>query len=84
MMFDDEELSQLIWKRVGNQIPQKTRNSWKLKGLNDRWRFCRYNQGHYFGMHVDGGYRPNAEGKDEYSHLNSLSVFGSYPHVILE
>lgn len=29
--------------------------------LNHRWRYCRYTKLHYFGAHVDGGFRPTPD-----------------------
>lgn len=34
---------------------------WRRHRLNDRWRFCRYYEGHYFGEHVDGTYSTSRE-----------------------
>jgi len=60
LMVDDEAFSDFIWKRVSNQLPQKIRGKWNILCLNQRWRLCRYHKGHYFGMHVDGTYRPSS------------------------
>lgn len=58
LMSDDSAFSKLIWERVKSVLPKTYRNNeWKLQGLNSRWRYCKYKEGHYFGPHTDGGYQ---------------------------
>jgi hypothetical protein len=63
LMSDDLDLSKLIWNRTTDFLPQRLQDDfgkwWSLKGLNERWRYCKYVKGHYFGGHVDGCYQPS-------------------------
>lgn len=70
LMSDDSAFTDLVWSRVQDVLPQTYeieiykghKETWKLKGLNARWRYCKYQKGHYFGRHIDGGYQ-----KDNYN-----------------
>jgi prolyl 4-hydroxylase len=52
LMLDDPVLSKKVWKRIKDFIPDI--GPCKKKNLNERWRFCRYKAGQYFGKHCDG------------------------------
>eukprot|EP00118_Oscarella_pearsei_P005545 m.25587 g.25587 ORF g.25587 m.25587 type:complete len:226 (+) comp28835_c0_seq2:198-875(+) len=57
MMTDDARLAEYLWKRVRSYAPPEmsvANKTWKVKGLNTRFRVCRYYKGHYFGPHRDG------------------------------
>ncbi|XP_065833156.1 uncharacterized protein [Oscarella lobularis] len=57
MMTDDEDLADFLWKRVGAYAPRRVDvdgKTWTVKGLNSRFRVCRYFKDHYFGRHRDG------------------------------
>lgn len=60
MMCEDTELAQFVWDRISPHLPQDIDQSpgsetvWRRTRLNERWRFCRYYEGHYFGHHADG------------------------------
>ncbi|KAF0980525.1 hypothetical protein FDP41_013739 [Naegleria fowleri] len=56
LMVDDQNLTDLIWNRMKDHLPQVIAGM-KLKGLNSRWRLCKYKPGHYFGVHTDGSYQ---------------------------
>jgi len=63
LMSDDPKFTDLIWERTKEFIPKtiKTKGGkWTLKGLNTRWRYCRYHKDHYFGAHTDGSYTPKS------------------------
>ncbi|MBD2683410.1 MULTISPECIES: 2OG-Fe(II) oxygenase [Nostoc] len=50
-----------LWQRVSDYIP-KTIGRWQAVGLNERFRFYRYDPGQRFAIHHDGSYRrPNGE-----------------------
>ena len=55
-MVDDKELAGKIYKRLVKVIPDQMPKGWKKYGLNERWRFCRYEKGQHFGAHVDGDF----------------------------
>jgi hypothetical protein len=58
MMTDDDRLAEFLWKRIGPFVPDHVTDGfeveWRVKGLNSRFRICRYYRGHYFGAHLDG------------------------------
>jgi prolyl 4-hydroxylase len=56
VILDDVERSNWIWQRVLEQMPM-TVNGRKAVGLNERFRFYRYDPGERFAPHVDGFYR---------------------------
>lgn len=68
-MSDDSQLADLLWSRVKPFVPKTITdpfgsgdsNIWEVKGLNIRFRFCKYigGKGHHFGPHTDGIYRLN-------------------------
>ena len=60
-MVDDLKMAALIWAKVEKDIPPMFRG-WQAVGLNERFRFYRYDVGEYFAQHLDGYYeRTNGE-----------------------
>ncbi|BAY22437.1 hypothetical protein NIES2100_22000 [Calothrix sp. NIES-2100] len=61
VILDDRERAFDLWQRVSNYIPN-TIGRWQAVGLNERFRFYRYDPGQRFAVHHDGSYqRPNGE-----------------------
>ncbi|OUL37441.1 hypothetical protein BV372_02440 [Nostoc sp. T09] len=61
VILDDQERAFDLWQRVSNLIPN-TIGQWQALGLNERFRFYRYDPGQRFAIHHDGSYqRPNGE-----------------------
>lgn len=61
VILDDRERAFDLWQRVSNYIPN-TVGRWQAVGLNERFRFYRYDPGQRFAPHHDGAYqRPNGE-----------------------
>ena len=61
VILDDQERALQLWQRVSNYIPH-TIGRWRAVGLNERFRFYRYDPGQRFAPHHDGYYtRPNGE-----------------------
>lgn len=59
--LDDPKSASDLWKRVSNYIPSKI-GEWRAIGLNEHFRFYRYNPGQRFTIHYDDSYhRPNGE-----------------------
>jgi prolyl 4-hydroxylase len=56
VILDDVERSDRLWQRILEQMPM-TVNGRKAVGLNERFRFYRYDPGERFAPHVDGYYR---------------------------
>lgn len=61
VILDDPERADALWQRVSKYIPS-TIGEWQAVGLNERFRFYRYDPGQRFALHHDGSYqRPNGE-----------------------
>ncbi|BCL40085.1 prolyl hydroxylase family protein [Nostoc sp. MS1] len=61
VILDDHQRAFDLWQRVSDYIP-KTIGRWQAVGLNERFRFYRYDPGQRFAIHHDGSYRrPNGE-----------------------
>ncbi|MBD2207623.1 2OG-Fe(II) oxygenase [Calothrix sp. FACHB-1219] len=61
VILDVPERAFDLWQRVSNYIPS-TMGRWQAVGLNERFRFYRYDPGQRFALHHDGSYqRPNGE-----------------------
>ena len=61
VILDDSERADALWQRVSNYIPSRI-GEWQAVGLNERFRFYRYDPGQRFALHHDGSYqRPNGE-----------------------
>ena len=61
VMLDDEQLAETLWQRIAEHVPQQW---WYRKpvGLNERFRFYRYEPGQRFVAHSDGAFeRQNGE-----------------------
>jgi len=61
VMHDDTEMATQLYTRL-EPFMLKAHRGWKVCGLNERWRFYRYDVGHTFKPHYDGCYhRSNVE-----------------------
>lgn len=56
VILDDLERAANLWQRVSAYIPEQI-GRWRAIGLNDRFRFYRYDPGQKFALHHDGSYR---------------------------
>ncbi|MFZ6743118.1 2OG-Fe(II) oxygenase [Undibacterium sp. JH2W] len=68
VIFDDKPLAAAIFERAKLFLPAELKE-WTLLGLNERFRFYRYEEGQYFKWHKDGNYARN---EDEVSFLTLL------------
>ena len=55
VIMDDFDLAQRLYERLVEQLPTEI-DSWKLSGLNERFRFYRYQNREYFRWHYDGSF----------------------------
>jgi len=71
VMVDDPNRALDLWHRLESLIPpnQVSNRRWRAVGLNERFRFYRYEQGQRFRWHRDGAFVRNAH---ERSHLTAL------------
>jgi predicted 2-oxoglutarate/Fe(II)-dependent dioxygenase YbiX len=61
VMIDDPGLAAELWERVSPFIPRNF-PGWEPSGLNERFRYYRYDVAETFAPHYDGYYqRPNGE-----------------------
>ncbi len=54
-MIDDPERAKRLWERVREHVPAE-RDGARAVGLNERFRFYRYEPGEYFKWHFDGAF----------------------------
>ncbi|MDY3562936.1 2OG-Fe(II) oxygenase [Gemmata sp. JC673] len=55
VMIDDAGIAQSVWERLRPFVPDRVQ-FWQPVGLNERWRFYRYDPGQQFDWHFDGAY----------------------------
>ena len=67
-MVDDEPLARDFWERAKPFIPERFGN-WAAVGLNERFRYYRYDVGQKFDWHFDGAFE---RGPGEQSHLTFM------------
>ena len=63
LMFDDPQLAAQLFERMRAQLPATLERDgvrWRLVGLNERFRCCRYRGGQRFAIHRDGAYYRSA------------------------
>lgn len=53
VMIDDSDRAAWLWERVRAHVPQE-RDGGRAVGLNERFRYYRYEPGQYFRWHFDG------------------------------
>lgn len=56
VILDDPDRALHLWQRVSAYVPS-TIGKWRSIGLNERFRFYRYDPGQQFAIHHDGSYR---------------------------
>ena len=54
VMLDDQQRADDLWKRVEQYVPSPFNDQWAACGLNERFRFYRYDVGQQFNWHYDG------------------------------
>jgi len=72
MWQTDNETWEPIWKRVKDFLPKNCevfKKNWSSTGLNERFRFYRYEPGEVFNRHYDGCF---PRSKTEMSHLTFI------------
>lgn len=55
VMIDDPRIAEVVWDRLKVFFPARVQ-FWLPAGLNERWRFYRYDPGQQFDWHFDGAY----------------------------
>ena len=57
-LHNDSELAVELWERIKGFVPQKLGNS-RASGLNELFRFYKYDSGHRFKKHIDESFIRN-------------------------
>ena len=55
VMEDVPDRAGWLWERIRPFLPKRV-HDWHVVGLNERFRYYRYDPGQYFRWHVDGSY----------------------------
>jgi hypothetical protein len=69
VMFDDLVLAQRLWEKLQPFVDAKRSSGWHALGLNERFRFYRYDPGQRFDWHYDGCFERS---RGERSHLTFM------------
>lgn len=56
VIVDDDELALRLWRRLKGHVDERVDKVWHAVGLNERFRFYRYDPGQAFRWHRDGAY----------------------------
>jgi len=70
--YNNEELAQKLWEKAKPFVPTQVGNSTAI-GLNELFRFYRYQRGHQFKGHFDESYIRNAEEASYYTFMVYLN-----------
>jgi predicted 2-oxoglutarate/Fe(II)-dependent dioxygenase YbiX len=68
LIVDDVPLADQLWQRARQFLPGRD-DDWRAVGVNERFRFYRYDPGQKFAPHFDGCHR---RGNGEQSHLTFM------------
>ena len=60
VIYDDEDLAETLWAVVKAYFPETVKNR-TVRGLNERFRFYRYQPGQKFARHRDGSFERNPD-----------------------
>jgi hypothetical protein len=74
-MVDDVELARVLWGRIGERTPPVpfAARDWRACGLNERFRWYRYDPGQAFRWHRDGAHRATTGERSFFSVLLYLN-----------
>lgn len=73
-MVDDVGLASALWDRLGPFVPAKRGTGWYAVGLNERFRFYRYDPGQRFDWHFDGPFERSPKEVSMFSVLVYLNA----------
>ncbi|OMQ12592.1 2OG-Fe(II) oxygenase [[Flexibacter] sp. ATCC 35103] len=68
IMYQDDDYASFLWKKLQPHVKSEVGNSVAI-GLNEMFRFYKYNPGQRFKMHRDGSYKRS---ESEYSYYTFL------------
>jgi prolyl 4-hydroxylase len=55
VMIDDVSMAEMLWERARDYVPLKI-GPWRAVGVNERFRYYRYDLGQQFNWHYDGAF----------------------------
>jgi prolyl 4-hydroxylase len=55
VMIDDHDAARRLWERMESLVRPSV-GDWTAVGLNERFRYYRYDEGQYFKRHADGAF----------------------------
>ncbi|MBP3959033.1 2OG-Fe(II) oxygenase [Gemmata sp. G18] len=72
VMIDDSRIAETIWDRLKIFVPERVQ-FWLPVGLNERFRFYRYDPGQQFDWHFDGAYERSPLERSAFTFMIYLS-----------
>lgn len=76
VIIKDLELSKMVFDRIKDQVPDTVyynNKTWKLCGLNEVFRFCRYEPKQHFNPHQDAFFQRNLKERSFYTFMIYLN-----------
>ena len=77
IIIQDIDLVQTIFERIKNFVPEKVQDengkTWKLCGMNERFRWCKYVKGQHFSPHFDANFMRNLKEKSFFTFMIYLN-----------
>lgn len=82
LVIEDELLAIRLLRSAKNYLPkaintetsiESEKEIWKLKGINEKFRFCKYSKNQYFHRHIDGIYYRNEREQSKLTFLIYLN-----------
>jgi predicted 2-oxoglutarate/Fe(II)-dependent dioxygenase YbiX len=72
VMIDDVPLAEMMWERLA-PFMEGQGGFWLPVGLNERWRFYRYDTGQQFDWHFDGAYERSPRERSAFTFMIYLN-----------
>ncbi|MBM3981945.1 MAG: 2OG-Fe(II) oxygenase [Planctomycetes bacterium] len=72
VMIDEPRIAETIWERLRPLFPGRVQ-FWVPVGLNERWRFYRYDPGQQFDWHFDGAYERSPQERSAFTFMIYLN-----------
>ncbi len=60
LLYHNQEMATNFWQKLQPFCPAEIEN-WKASGLNEQFRFYKYNSSQRFKRHIDGRFKRNEE-----------------------
>ena len=72
VITDDHNSAKYLWNKLENSLPNLV-SDWKAIGLNEKFRYYRYNSGELFDWHSDGYFERNSNERSYMTFMIYLS-----------